>query len=243
MESELFGHERGAFTGADQKRKGKFELADKGTLLLDELGDLPAGLQAKLLRVLQENEFERVGGSKIINVDVRIIACTSKNLLQEAETGKFRQDLLYRLQVIPLVMPPLREHKEDMEELCNYFLQEFNTRHNRSVAISPEAISFLANYDFPGNVRELRNLMERASVLCLGPTIEVEDLSLTLGTNLDIEGSGGKNFNLSNRLAETEQNCLKKALAKALGNRTEAAKLLGISRKNLWEKMKNYDLE
>jgi two-component system response regulator AtoC len=242
MESELFGHERGAFTGADQKRKGKFELADKGTLLLDELGDLPAGLQAKLLRVLQENEFERVGGSKTINVDVRIIACTSKNLLQEAETGNFRQDLLYRLQVIPLVMPPLRDHKEDIEELCNYFLIEFNTRHNRSVAISPEAISFLTNYDFPGNVRELRNLMERASVLSLGPIIEVEDLSLTLGTSLDTKGSGGKNFNLSNRLAETEQSCLKKALAKALGNRTEAAKLLGISRKNLWEKMKNYDL-
>ncbi len=143
MESELFGHERGAFTGADQKRKGKFELADNATLLLDELGELPGPLQAKLLRVLQESQFERVGGSKSIKVDVRIIACTSKDLQKEVMAGNFRQDLLYRLQVIPLKMPPLREHKEDIEELCQVFLTEFNSLHGRSAKITAEAIKCL----------------------------------------------------------------------------------------------------
>ena len=176
MESELFGHERGSFTGADQRRKGKFELADNGTLLLDELGDLAGPLQAKLLRVLQESRFERVGGSKSIQVDVRILACTSKDLNEEVEAGRFRRDLLYRLQVIPLRMPPLREHKEDIEELCLIFLKEFNTRHGRSVKFSREALACLKQYDFPGNTRELRNLVERASVLCRGPEITPADL-------------------------------------------------------------------
>ncbi|MCP3890994.1 MAG: sigma-54-dependent Fis family transcriptional regulator [Desulfobulbaceae bacterium] len=240
MESELFGHERGAFTGADQKRKGKFELADNGTLLLDELGDLPGPLQAKLLRVLQENEFERVGGSKTVNVDVRIIACTSKDLQKEVEAGNFRQDLLYRLQVIPLEMPPLREHKEDIEELCSFFLQEFNSRHNKSVAITPEAIYNLKQYDFPGNVRELRNLMERASVLCGGPAITLADLPVKMD---DPSGVTPEDFNLSSHVATIEQNCINRALLQTGGNRTEAARLLGISRKNLWEKMKGYGLE
>ena len=239
MESELFGHERGAFTGADQKRKGKFELADNGTLLLDELGDLPGPLQAKLLRVLQESQFERVGGSKSVKVDVRIIACTSKDLQQEVLAGNFRQDLLYRLQVIPLKMPPLREHKEDIEELCRVFLSEFNTLHGKSTKITPEAINCLTQYEFPGNARELRNLMERASVLSKGPEITPDDLPTEIKQhrpklNLD--------FNLSGHLAVVEQSCLKNALAHSNGNRTEAARLLGISRKNLWEKLKSYGL-
>jgi len=240
MESELFGHERGAFTGADQKRKGKFELADNGTLLLDELGDLPGPLQAKLLRVLQESRFERVGGSKSINVDVRIIACTSKNLQEEVLAGNFRQDLLYRLKVIPLKMPPLREHKEDIEELCRAFLSEFNTLHGRSVKITAEAIHCLKQYDFPGNARELRNLMERASVLSRGPEITPADLPTEIAQNPTNQES---NFNLSDQLAIVEQNCLKNALDHSGGNRTEAARLLGISRKNLWEKLKSYGLQ
>lgn len=240
MESELFGHERGAFTGADQKRKGKFELADNGTLLLDELGDLPGPLQAKLLRVLQESRFERVGGSKSINVDVRIIACTSKNLQEEVTAGNFRQDLLYRLQVIPLKMPPLREHKEDIEELCRVFLSEFNTLHGRSAAITAEAINCLNQYDFPGNARELRNLMERASVLSRGPEITPADLPTELNQHSTQQES---NFNLSDQLAIVEQNCLQIALVHSGGNRTEAARLLGISRKNLWEKLKSYGLQ
>ena len=240
MESELFGHERGAFTGADHKRKGKFELADNGTLLLDELGDLPGPLQAKLLRVLQESRFERVGGSKSINVDVRIIACTSKNLQEEVLAGNFRQDLLYRLQVIPLKMPPLREHKEDIEELCRVFLSEFNTLHGRSAEITAEAIHCLKQYDFPGNARELRNLMERASVLSRGPKITPADLPTELNRHPAKQES---NFNLSDQLAIVEQNCLQNALVHSGGNRTEAARLLGISRKNLWEKLKSYGLQ
>lgn len=240
MESELFGHERGAYTGADQKRKGKFELADGGTLLLDELGDLPGPLQAKLLRVLQENEFERVGGSKTIKVDVRIIACTSKDLQQEVTTGNFRQDLLYRLQVIPIVMPPLREHKEDIEELCHFFLAEFNTLHGRSVSISREAAEALQQYNFPGNARELRNLIERATVLCAGPVIQPQDIPVTAAND---PFDKREEFNLSTQVSRFEQHCLSKALSKSSGNRTEAAQLLGISRKNLWEKMKTYGLD
>lgn len=240
MESELFGHERGAFTGADQRRKGKFELADNGTLLLDELGDLAGPLQAKLLRVLQESQFERVGGSKSIRVDVRILACTSKDLQKEVEAGRFRQDLLYRLQVIPLRMPPLREHKEDIAELCNAFLQEFNSLHGRSATITDEAIECLKQYDFPGNARELRNLMERAAVLCRGPEITTADLPLEItskASRLETD------FNLSAKLAVAEKDCLLTALRQSHGSRTEAARLLGISRKNLWEKMKLYNLE
>lgn len=240
MESELFGHEKGAFTGADQRRKGKFELADNGTLLLDELGDLAGPLQAKLLRVLQESRFERVGGSKSVNVDVRIIACTSKNLQKEVEAGNFRQDLLYRLQVIPLKMPPLREHKEDIEELCQVFLAEFNTLHGRSVTITEEAINCLSQYDFPGNARELRNLMERASVLSRGPEITAADLPTELNQHTTRQPP---DLTLSEQLAIVEQNCLRNALLHSGGNRTEAARLLGISRKNLWEKLKLYNLQ
>ena len=238
MESELFGHERGAFTGANHTRKGKFELANSGTLLLDELGDLPGPLQAKLLRVLQESQFERVGGNKSINVDVRILACTSKNLQLEVEKGNFRQDLLYRLQVIPLHMPPLRQHKEDIEELCHVFLQEFNEAHGRNISISDEAILCLHHYDFPGNVRELRNLMERASVLCQGPEITPADLPVEI--NQQVPSSSG--FTLSENMAMAERHFLTRALSKSQGNKTEAAKLLGISRKNLWEKLKNHQL-
>ncbi|OGR15625.1 MAG: sigma-54-dependent Fis family transcriptional regulator [Desulfobacterales bacterium GWB2_56_26] len=241
MESELFGHERGSFTGADQRRKGKFELADNGTLLLDELGDLAGPLQAKLLRVLQESRFERVGGSKSIQVDVRILACTSKDLNEEVEAGRFRRDLLYRLQVIPLRMPPLREHKEDIEELCLIFLKEFNTRHGRSVKFSREALACLKQYDFPGNTRELRNLVERASVLCRGPEITPADLPAEItGQAARAEGT---NFNLAARMAVAEKEFLQTALRHSGGNRTEAAGLLGISRKNLWEKMKLYNME
>lgn len=238
MESELFGHERGAFTGADHQRKGKFELANNGTLLLDELGDLPGPLQAKLLRVLQESQFERVGGRKNINVDVRILACTSKDLSKEVDEGRFRQDLLYRLQVIPLQMPPLRDHKEDIEELCRAFLKEFNNVHGRNKTISAEAVNFLKSYDYPGNVRELRNLIERASVLCKGPEITPGDLPNELTSSPQPQ----MGYNLSENLAAAERLILDRALQKSGGNKTEAAKLLGISRKNLWEKLKSHDI-
>lgn len=240
MESEMFGHERGAFTGADQVRKGKFELADNGTLLLDELGDLPGPLQAKLLRILQEGEFERVGGTRSISVDVRVLACTSKDLQKEVEEGRFRQDLLFRLKVIPIVMPPLREHKEDIHDLCIHFLKEFSSSPNRPFSLSPEALVCLQAYSFPGNARELRNLMERASVLCSGPIITPSDLPTELCSQDAVPDVG---FNLAKNIAMAEEACLKKALVHCNGNRTETAALLGISRKNLWEKMKNHKIE
>lgn len=240
MESEMFGHERGAFTGADQIRKGKFELADNGTLLLDELGDLPGPLQAKLLRVLQEGEFERVGGTRSISVDVRVLACTSKELEKEVEAGRFRQDLLFRLKVIPIVMPPLREHKEDIHALCIHFLKEFTSSPNRPFSLAPESLACLKAYDFPGNARELRNLMERASVLCSGPVITPNDLPTELCAQDAVPDVG---FNLAKNIAIAERTCLQKALAHCNGNRTETAALLGISRKNLWEKMKHHEIE
>ena len=239
MESELFGHERGAFTGADKKRKGKFELADNGTLLLDELGDLPGPLQAKLLRVLQEGDFERVGGSKTISVDVRVLACTSKDLQKEVDEGRFRQDLLFRLKVIPIVMPPLREHKEDIHDLCTHFLKEFASSHNTPFTLSQDAMACLESYNFPGNARELHNLMERAFVLCKGPIIRPEDLPTDI---CSLESQSDVGFSLAENMAVAEQACLKKALHHCQGNRTQSAELLGISRKNLWEKLKNYGI-
>jgi DNA-binding NtrC family response regulator len=197
-------------------------------------------LQAKLLRVLQESRFERVGGGKTIRIDVRILACTSKDLQSEVEAGRFRRDLLYRLQVIPLRMPPLREHKEDIEELCRAFLKEFNALHGRSVTITSAAVDCLKNYDFPGNTRELRNLMERASVLCRTPEITPADLPLEITCKT---GQLEEDFNLSARLAAAEKEFLQIALQQSNGVRTEAARLLGISRKNLWEKMKSHRLE
>lgn len=239
MESEMFGHERGAFTGADKKHKGKFELADNGTLLLDELGDLPGPLQAKLLRVLQEGSFERVGGNRTIRVDVRVLACTSKDLEREVAEGRFRQDLLFRLKVIPFSMPPLREHKEDIPELCSHFLEEFSSASKPDFSISREALSCLASYSFPGNARELRNLMERASVLSSGPVVTPRDLPAELCSREDTPEIG---FNLSANMAVAEQACLVKALQHCTGNKTQTAELLGISRKNLWEKLKNHSI-
>ncbi len=240
MESELFGHERGSFTGADSKRKGKFELANNGTLLLDELGDLAGPLQAKLLRVLQEGAFERVGGTKTISVDVRVLACTSKDLQKEVDEGRFRQDLLFRLKVIPVIMPALREHKEDIHDLCNHFLKEFLSPYNKDFSISHEALTCLESYDFPGNARELHNLMERASVLSSGPVISPEDLPTEL---CQLESQPDVGFKLADNMAVAERACLRKALNHCEGNRTNTAELLGISRKNLWEKLKNHQIE
>lgn len=240
MESEMFGHERGAFTGADKQRKGKFERADNGTLLLDELGDLPGSLQAKLLRVLQEGEFERVGGSKTISVDVRVLACTSKDLQIEVNEGRFRQDLLFRLKVIPIIMPALRDHKEDIHDLCSHFLKEFSSPHSAQFSLSSEALQCLESYDFPGNARELHNLMERASVLSNSPIITPQDLPTELCSR-DCQPNVG--FKLADNIAVAEQACLKRALSYCGGNRTKTSELLGISRKNLWEKLKNYQIE
>ena len=239
MESELFGHEKGAFTGAHARKLGKFEMADGGTMLLDEIGELPMPLQAKLLRVLQESTYERVGGTGTISVDVRIICATSKDLEKAAENGSFRQDLFYRLNVIPIQMPPLRDRKEDLPALTKHFLHEFSIKRGVSMEISPEAMQCLIDYNYPGNVRELKNIIERASVLAPAPVIRPDDLPADL---LEVNGYKvpGESFLISDAVAKTEKQLLVKALARTQGKKGEAAELLGISRKNLWEKMKLY---
>lgn len=238
MESEMFGHEKGAFTGAIKQKAGKLEMADGGTLLLDEIADLPLALQPKLLRALQESEFERVGGTRTLRVDVRIICSTAKDLVLEVKEGRFREDLFYRLRVIPIKLPPLRARKEDIAELLKHFLHEYSLKRGIPMSVSKEAMDSLLEYDYPGNVRELKNIIERASILAAEPQIKLIDLpsDLTKGVQDQMENS----LNLSEVVADTEKQTILKALSRAGNSRTKAAELLGISRKNLWEKMKSY---
>ena len=237
VESELFGHEKGSFTGADSRKTGKFELADRGTILLDEIGDMPISMQAKLLRVLQEQEIEPIGADRPLQVDVRIISSTAKDLAKNVKMGTFRQDLFYRLKVIPIELPALRDHKEDIPELCEYFLHEFGKLNGQRRELSAETIDILMKYDFPGNVRELKNIIERISVLSKNPVINLTELPADICGNLIADDQ--KTLNLSANLSQIERSCIAKALSQTGGNKTEAAKLLGISRKNLWEKMKH----
>ena len=241
LESEFFGHEKGAFTGAHAKKLGRFELADGGTLLLDEIGDLPLGLQAKLLRVIEEGECERLGGTRTIRVDVRLLCSTAKDLKQEAETGHFRRDLLYRLSVIPLQLPALRERLDDIPLLVNHFLGGFSRKRGVALSLSNEAMQCLLHYDFPGNVRELKNIIERVSVLSPGPVITPEDLPSDLRAPQQL--ANGSTMLLSEAMANAEKQCIVNALTHSGGNRTKAASTLGISRKNLWEKMKQHRIE
>jgi len=242
LESELFGHEKGSFTGADQLSIGKFELADKGTILLDEIGDMPLELQVKLLRVLQEQEIERVGGKAPISVDVRILCSTAKDLSTEVENGTFRKDLFYRLQVIPITVPPLRERQGDIVELTDYFLKQFGEERGLVFNLSAEALQVLSHYPFPGNVRELRNVLERMSVLAPAPLIQLWDLPLEIRGGKADPPKGETPTALAVAVAVAEKKCILNALKKTGGNKTEAAEILGISRKNLWEKMKQYQL-
>ena len=241
LESEFFGHEKGAFTGAHAKKLGRFELADGGTLLLDEIGDLPLGLQAKLLRVIEAGECERLGGTRTIKVDVRLLCSTAKDLKAEAAEGRFRQDLLYRLSVIPLHMPPLRERSEDIPLLVSHFLHGFSRKRGLPLTLSTEAMQCLLRYAFPGNVRELKNIIERVSVLSPGPVITVDDLPADL--RMLPEEPSCPSMLLSEALALAEKQCILGALNHADGNRTRAAGTLGISRKNLWEKMRLHGIE
>ncbi|MCG8336932.1 MAG: sigma-54 dependent transcriptional regulator [Proteobacteria bacterium] len=239
IESELFGHEKGAFTGAEVRKTGKFELADRGTILLDEIGDMPMALQAKLLRVLQEYEIEPVGGNRPIQVDVRIISSTAKDLSQSVKEGSFREDLFYRLKVIPIELPPLRDHKDDIPELCDHFLREFGRLNGMKRKLAEDAVDALMQYNFPGNIRELKNIVERISVLSKNPLISLSELPVDIGGKEP--NSGQLTLNLSENLLHVEKKCIKQALDRTGGNKTEAAKLLGISRKNLWEKMKQLE--
>jgi DNA-binding NtrC family response regulator len=229
LESELFGHERGAFTGALERKLGKFELADGGTLFLDEIGCMSAPMQAKLLRVLENKMIERVGGEKTIPSDVRIISATNINFARAIEEGKFRHDLFYRLNVIPVNLVPLRERKEDIPLFVRYFLDKFNRELNKNVLnFTPEALQLLMDYRWPGNVRELQNLIERVVVLSAASTVSAEDLPLSLRDQSHL---------LKDSVKEQEKEMILKALKENGNNRTRAAKMLGIARSSLNSKI------
>ncbi len=243
IESELFGHEKGAFTGALRRKAGRFELANGGSIFLDEVGDLPLSAQAKLLRVLQDKTFERVGGTETIKVDVRIIAATNKDLREEVKKGRFREDLFYRLNVIPITIPALRDRKEDIPLLVEHFLKKFNTHLRKNVRFSRDAIKALLEYDYPGNVRELENIVERAVILCSGEIINREDLPISQSSTSTVASATTQALSLSEISARAEKEHILRVLKLTGGNKTRAAELLGISRKTLWEKLNAYGIE
>jgi two-component system NtrC family response regulator len=240
LEAELFGHEKGAFTGAVTARKGRFELADGGTLFLDEIGDLPPHLQVKLLRVLQEREFERVGSSRPVKVDVRLLAATHRNLETLVREGRFRDDLYYRINVVTIQLPPLRERREDLLLLVDHFLRVFADKNGKGIrGLTREARAALLRYDYPGNVRELENLIERAVVLTRDDVVGLTDLPLTLDAQAsEPEGGAG----LVAAVEGLERRMIREALAKADGIQTRAAELLGIGGRVLRYKLKKYGL-
>ena len=246
LASELFGHERGAFTGATERKIGKFEAAHKGTLMLDEIGEMSPGLQAKFLRVLEGHPFERVGGSKPVKVDVRVIAATNRDLERDVTEGQFRRDLYFRLRVLEIVVPALRKRQEDISLLADYFLQKFNTETGRRIEnFTPEAMEQLQKYLWPGNVRELKNVVERAVVLCRGREIGVEDLLLTqLATAGDTEMSGlGSNRYRPVPLTDVEREHIFNTLNHTGWNKSKTAGILGIERSTLDRKIRRYKLD
>lgn len=240
IESELFGYEKGAFTGADAKKPGRFDLADKGTLFLDEIGDLPLLTQTKILRFLEEKTFERLGATKTISVDIRIIAATNKDLEKEIEKGRFREDLYYRLNVIPVVLPPLRKRVEDIPLLIDTFTRNFNDQFGTKVTFGMDAIKELLKYNFPGNVRELLNIVERCVALSSSNTIGRTDLP---PHTLQNKQEKIPLYSLQQVCLEAEKDHIVKILRLTQGNRSKAAEILGINRKTLWEKINNYQLK
>jgi DNA-binding NtrC family response regulator len=233
LESELFGFEKGAFTGAVASKPGKFELADKGTIFLDEIGDVPPLTQVKLLRVLQEREFERLGGTRTVKVDVRLLAATNKDLRQALEQGTFREDLYYRLNVVPIDIAPLRERKQDIPDLVNLFVSRFTGESGKPVeGITPEAMQILVSYHWPGNVRELQNIVERACALAKGSVLGPSDIHLDVRPAKAVNGSGGF-LPDGMTLEQWEDEMVQEALRRANGNKSQAARLLGLSRNAL----------
>ena len=239
LESELFGHEKGAFTGAIRSKPGRFELAHKGTLFLDEIGDLSPAVQVKLLRVLETRQFERVGGTDPIHVDVRIIAATNKDMIDEVDAGRFREDLYYRLNVINIHLPPLRERMDDLPLLVEHFLDKFRSKFQKPIkGIAPAAFHLLQKYHWPGNIRALENALEHAFVLCHDPIIQTEHLPerLWIGTDHPIVTANG------DPVKQAEKMHLQSTLDQFDGNRSKTASALGIDKSTLWRKMKKYDL-
>ncbi|PKM47734.1 MAG: hypothetical protein CVV03_01550 [Firmicutes bacterium HGW-Firmicutes-8] len=243
LESELFGYERGAFTGAVNRKKGKFEVAGSGTIFLDEIGEVPPQIQVKLLRVLQEKVFERVGGNETVKMGARVIAATNRNIKKSVREGSFREDLYYRLQVIPINLPPLRDRKEDIPELVDYFLKKYDYRH-KVKGFSPGALKLLCNYEWPGNIRELENTVERSLILCSDHLITSSYLprEMTDETRpdkdlaIDLPENGIS-------LEDVERSLIVKALQKSGGNQTKASRLLGVTRSALIYRMEKYNIE
>jgi transcriptional regulator with PAS, ATPase and Fis domain len=249
LESELFGHVRGAFTGATSSKLGKFELADGGTIFLDEIGDMSSDLQVKVLKVLEEGEFEQVGGAKTVKVDVRIIAATHRDLCEEVQKGNFREDLYYRLYVIPLLLPSLKNRRSDIPHLAAYFIEHYNQKNNRSVqAVADEAMAIMMSYDWPGNVRELKNIMERMVVLKGSGEITVRDLPIELKTAQKFEPSSTIEISddgicLNSAVTEFEKALILQSLEKTKWVKNKAAKLLHLNRTTLVEKIKRHQLQ
>ena len=237
LESELFGYERGAFTGANTSKPGRFELADKGTIFLDEIGDVPGSIQVKLLHVLQDRQFERLGGTKTLKVDVRVIAATNQDLRAALEQGTFRQDLYYRLNVVPISIPPLRERKEEIPYLVDYFIARFARESDKPLTgITPAALKLLADFHWPGNVRELENIIERATALSTGTVIDVADIRLDISPPSPSTASTGESTPFPPEgmtLEQFEDEIIREALRRANGNKSQAARLLGLSRNAL----------
>lgn len=246
LESELFGHEKGAFTGAVKRKKGRFELAHLGSIFLDEIGDISANMQLKLLRVLQEKEFERVGSEETIQVDVRIMAASNKNLSELVQQGKFREDLFYRLHIIPIYLPPLRERKEDIPLLANHFIKQLTAELNKPLKrITDVAVEKLLSYPWPGNVRELENAIERSIVLSEKEVIDAADLPILQSTGSDrLPNDILDRFrlNLNDTLAAVEKQLIEKAMNQTQGNKNQAAKLLGIGTSLLYYKLEKFKI-
>ncbi|MEP0862282.1 MAG: sigma-54-dependent Fis family transcriptional regulator [Ignavibacterium sp.] len=245
LESELFGHEKGAFTGADKARIGRFELANKGTIFLDEIGDIPMNLQVKLLRVLQEHKIERLGSNESIEIDVRVIAATHQNLEQKIKDGTFREDLFYRLNVISIHIPPLRERKEDVMPLIEHFIKKYAEENGKpKIEISKEAVDYLMKYNYPGNVRELENIIERAVVLSRQNIITVNDLpSNVKGFKTETDPILDENKTLNEQVEALEKKLIYDALMRANGNQSLAGRMLGITERNLRYKMQKYGIK
>jgi DNA-binding NtrC family response regulator len=242
IESELFGHEKGAFTGAIQQRKGRFELADGGTIFLDEISEIPQSTQVKLLRVLQEGEFERVGGAQTLKADVRVLAATNRDLEEEVAAGRFRKDLFYRLNVIHMVIPPLRDRVEDIPQLALHFLDKFCLENDRPpMGFSPEVMQALKSYYWPGNIRELQNVVERAVALCAGNIVAFEDLPDDIRRHSPADDQIV--LPVGSSMDEIERQAILQTLKKTGGDKELAARLLGIGLATLYRRLKEMELK
>ena len=243
LESELFGHEKGSFTGATEQKPGRFELANGGSFFLDEVGEMSPTTQVKLLRVLQEQQFERVGGTESITVDTRIIAATNKELGKEVEANRFREDLYYRLNVVPIQLPPLRDRKEDIPPLAEYFLKFYREKNHREIEqLLPEALDLMMRYDWPGNVRELENTIERGVIIARSEYLTPDELPPNIRQIAESTTGYDSEVTVGNTLKEMEKEFIAQTLASVAGNRTRTAKLLGITRKTLQNKIREYKL-